>query len=298
MFQSQPSRRWARAGLGALAVSAGIVVVALAGRAPLSRSTPVDASSARAPIVALFILFTGAGVVMLAALVGLILVEGRRRRGNEPEFVVQRPPLHWIWKLVAILLPLALGAALVAAALLGAKKVRRMPAFSGIGILRRAPGALVPASGPGGFAVPGWLPWTVLAIVLSALGSTAALLALTRARTVEPEGERSAARAAVDAAIGALQTAPDARSAVIAAYVAMEQTLAAHGVARSESEAPREYLRRVLAQAGQTEREARTLTGLFEEARFSAHPIPERVRVLAQRTLSSLRARLGAVEPG
>lgn len=101
---------------------------------------------------------------------------------------------------------------------------------------------------------------------------------------------------AVEAAIGALDTIADPRGAVIAAYVAMQATLAERGVARSPAEAPREYLRRVLMAISATEREATTLTGLFEEARFSTHPIPERVRELALAALSSLRARLTAGE--
>jgi hypothetical protein len=39
-------------------------------------------------------------------------------------------------------------------------------------------------------------------------------------------------------------------------------------------------------------REARTLTGLFEEARYSTHPIPERLREAALLALRSLRSRL------
>jgi hypothetical protein len=79
---------------------------------------------------------------------------------------------------------------------------------------------------------------------------------------------------------------------VIAAYVAMQQSLAVTGIARSPAEAPREYLQRVLVASSATEREARTLTGLFEEARFSTHPVSERVRELALSALSSLRAHL------
>lgn len=299
MPQTQRSGRWARTSLAALAVSAGVVVVAFAGRAPLSRSTQVDASSARAPVVALFILLAGAGIVALAALVSLSLSAGRSKGDDEPEHVAEPLRVHWVWKLLAILLPVALGASLVAAAVLGAKSATHTIRVGGAGAAGRAHNARPPASGgTSAFALPPWLPWTALAIVLIALASVAALLALRRGRTVGEPEETSAARAAVDAAIGALDTAPDPRSAVIAAYAAMERTLGAHGVTRSGSEAPREYLRRVLAQASQTEREARTLTGLFEEARFSAHPIPERTRELALAALSSLRARLGAVEAG
>jgi hypothetical protein len=299
MLQTQRSGRRVRTSFAALGVSAGIVVVALAGRAPLSRSAPLDASSARAPVTALLVLFVGAAIVALAALATLIWPGRQRKRDDEPEFVFEAPQLHWIWKLLAILLPIALGAALVAAAVLGAKSVHHTPGVGGAGPAGPSPRARPPAKGgTSTFALPDWLPWTALAIVLIALALVAALLALRRGRTVGEPEEASAARAAVDAAIGALDTATDPRSAVIAAYAAMERTLGAHGVTRSGSEAPREYLRRVLAQASQTEREARTLTGLFEEARFSAHPIPERTRELALAALSSLRARLGAVEAG
>jgi len=92
---------------------------------------------------------------------------------------------------------------------------------------------------------------------------------------------------AVSEALVALDSVEDPRAAVIAAYAAMQETLAARGFPRRPAEAPREYLERVLLASSASEAEARTLTGLFEEARFSAHPISEQVR---QRALSALRA--------
>ena len=98
----------------------------------------------------------------------------------------------------------------------------------------------------------------------------------------------------MDAAIGALDAEADPRRAVIAAYGAMQQTLGEHGVARSSTEAPREYLQRVLTASRANDREVRTLTGLFEEARYSTHPIPERLREVALAALRSLQGRLQA----
>jgi hypothetical protein len=66
-------------------------------------------------------------------------------------------------------------------------------------------------------------------------------------RLVVPTPEVSAARAAVDAAIGALDSDADPSRAVIAAYGAMQRTLGERGVARSPTEAPREYPQRVQA---------------------------------------------------
>jgi hypothetical protein len=143
--------------------------------------------------------------------------------------------------------------------------------------------------------VPLWLPWTVLAIVVVAIAVAGVWLLVRRGGlSADRPSEQSAAHAAVDAAIGALDTGTDARTGVIAAYVAMQGTLAAHGVARAPSEAPREYLGRVLRASRASETEVRALTGLFEEARFSTHPIPERVRRLASSALSSLRTELQA----
>jgi Domain of unknown function (DUF4129) len=66
---------------------------------------------------------------------------------------------------------------------------------------------------------------------------------------------------------------------------------------RSPAEAPREYLRRALAASRPTERETTTLTDLFEEARYSTHAIPERLREVALSALRSLRSRLQTGEP-
>jgi Domain of unknown function (DUF4129) len=66
----------------------------------------------------------------------------------------------------------------------------------------------------------------------------------------------------------------DARRAVIAAYARLEQVFAAHGVPREPTEAPDEYLTRVLASLDVPRRAATRLTELFAAARFSDHVIP------------------------
>ena len=118
-----------------------------------------------------------------------------------------------------------------------------------------------------------------------------AVLVLRRERDLaDRPPEPGAAGEAVQAAIAALEADTDPRGAVIAAYAAMQRTLAAHGLVRSPSEAPREFLGRVLVASRAAEHDAGTLTGLFEEARFSTHPISERTRERALSALRSLRA--------
>jgi hypothetical protein len=290
MFQTDRPRQWAQAAVVAAGLTAATVIVAIAGRAPLSRSAPVNAASAQAPTTALLVFLAGAGVVALGVLAALMWPGRRSKSSDEPE-PPPPPAVHWIWKLLALLLPIALGAALVAAAVLGAKPVHH-PArvVRSIGTLR--PRAAV-ARGGRTFVLPPWLPWTILAILAIAIALVGLMLLVRhRAGAGDAMSERIAAEAAVRAAIGALDVADDPRSAVIAAYAAMEHTLATHGIKRARAEAPREYLRRVLQAASGAERDARTLTSLFEEARFSTHPIPERVRQHALDALSSLRNRL------
>jgi len=217
----------------------------------------------------------------------------RRKRDDDPEFVSEPLRLHWIWKLLAIALPFGLGTALVAAAILGAKTVDHTSRAGATGTVARMSGAGAAAGGRRvAFVVPAWLGWAALAMVLVAIASAGLRMVLARAQPVEQSAQQSAARAAVKAALAALDAPDDPRSAVIAAYAAMERTLAAHGVARLRAEAPREYLRRVLVATSGAEREASALTGMFEEARFSTHPIPERLRQLALAALTSLCARL------
>jgi len=292
MFQTQRSRRWARAVEALLGIAAASAVIAIAASAPLSHATPVNAASAQAPATALFLLLVGVGTGALAALAAVIWPGRRPKRDEEPEPTPVPPATHWMWKLLAIVFVFAVGATLVAAAVLGARTAHPVP-LGGAAIGARSHITPAGAGGAtGGFVLPSWVPWTVLGIVVAAVVTGAAVLVLGRARAVAEPPERRGARAAVDAGIDALDTTIDPRDAVIASYAAMERALAARGIARLRAEAPREYLRRVLMVGSGAERDAQMLTALFEEARFSTHPISERVRELALSALTSLRARL------
>ena len=88
--------------------------------------------------------------------------------------------------------------------------------------------------------------------------------------------------------------AADPRAAVIEAYARMEHVLAKRELGRQTAEAPREYLRRVMRDQGMPEESLTALTALFEEARFSRHPIPESARRRAATELKTARAALAA----
>jgi len=288
----RPTSTRTTAAIITLGIALAVALVAIAGQAPLSGSTPVDARSAQAPTIALVLLLLGVGSVMLGALV-MVAWSGRRRKDDPPEPEPTRIEMSRLAKVVAILVPFALGGALVAAAVIGTRSAHNA-ARLGIGASGLA-ASHSSAGTRGGFVLPAWLPWTVVAIAALALGVALAVLWLRRSRpATEAPATASASRAAVAAAIGALDAESDPRRAVIAAYAAMQRSLGERGIVRSPAEAPREYLERALVASNATERDARTLTGLFEEARYSTHPIPERLRDLALSALRSLQNRLQA----
>lgn len=95
----------------------------------------------------------------------------------------------------------------------------------------------------------------------------------------------------------ALRDIDDGRAAIIACYVAMEQSLAQAGTTRAAAETPDELLVRAVA-AGLVRRgPAALLTELFYEARYSTHPMPVSKRDQAEQALTSIAAELPAREP-
>jgi hypothetical protein len=79
-------------------------------------------------------------------------------------------------------------------------------------------------------------------------------------------------------AIDDLESEPDARRAVIAAYARMEGAFGRHGFRRLASETATEYLQRLLLGLTTRVDAVGRLTGLFEQAKFSDHPIDGRMK--------------------
>ena len=101
----------------------------------------------------------------------------------------------------------------------------------------------------------------------------------------------------LDDAIDDLETEPDARRAVIAAYARMEGVLGRHGLKRRPSETPYEYLARVLLELRVPGDAVRRLTDAFERAKFSRHAIDEPRRSAAIGALVAVREGLQGAAP-
>jgi hypothetical protein len=182
------------------------------------------------------------------------------------------------------------------------------------------PGALPPEvfvieEEPG---TPAWLPWAIAGAAVAFV--VFAVLRLLRdlrfgcgrrrrgkarrtppAAEAEPTGEGARddaeiARRAVEAAAEELHDPADPREAVIAAYARMQGVLAERALGLRAHEAPREYLARVLGEQGMPVRSLTELTDMFEEARFSLHPIPRSAPRRALRELEDVRVALDAVD--
>jgi hypothetical protein len=93
----------------------------------------------------------------------------------------------------------------------------------------------------------------------------------------------------IDLAIDDLRAERDVRRAIIAAYARMERVLERSGLRRRPSETPFEYLRRVLGDLRVPAEAARSLTSLFEEAKFSRHELREDARERAIGALERVR---------
>ncbi|WP_308011971.1 DUF4129 domain-containing protein [Actinacidiphila acidipaludis] len=114
--------------------------------------------------------------------------------------------------------------------------------------------------------------------------------------TLDDEQERLAQ--AVDSGRRALSDAEDARMAVIACYVAMQESLAESGVARHASDSPQDLLERAVRDGLPAQAAAAELTALFREARYSTHPMNSAHRDRAAAALAEIADGLDARASG
>jgi hypothetical protein len=98
----------------------------------------------------------------------------------------------------------------------------------------------------------------------------------------------------VDDTLADLYAERDPRRAIIAAYARVERIFATYGLPREPSEAPVEYLERVLGELRASGAALRRLTSLFQWAKFSAHDVEPRMRDEAIAALVEVRGELRA----
>jgi hypothetical protein len=140
---------------------------------------------------------------------------------------------------------------------------------------------------------PGLVPLVVAGLALAAMvGIAVAQLVAERRRRRPPPTPAERLVELLDDTLDDLEREPDPRRAVIAAWARMERGLAAAGLPRHPAEAPFEYASRVLEAALARPSSVHRLTGLFEGAKFSHHPVGQADREEAIAALRTVRREL------
>ena len=273
-----------------LAVTALVALVALA-----SRSSALPSGEGQinvGPVLGMVHLVEviGLAVELLVILLLIAFFRPRRRRKkvDEEQLYVEPVRVHWAIKLLIIALPfLFMGA--VVLMLLRLRPAEQTQEPMPIGMPPPLPPGGSVAGQVGAALGLGW--WELaIAVILAALAFVVILRALrippsTPRAEPDARGQADVLATAVTASLRDVRREADPRRAVIAAYATMEVLLAAAGLPRRRVEAPFEYLARLFDEIDVSEEAMRTLTNLFELARFSQHDITPAAR---ERAISAL----------
>jgi hypothetical protein len=245
--------------------------------------------------------------VLMVVLIALLVIVLRRRRGALTT-TDDSAPMDTAAKLRSVLLAV-LSAAIVAdfvAILYGlhlkfpAVKARRpTPRVSAARPNLPPTKHARPSAGGGSFPLDAILyALLVVALIIAvalAFRWARRLRPVPRLGDDEPIAEDSAdLLEAVESGRTALRTFDDAKAAIIACYLAMEQRLAGRGAARTVADTPDELLARATRTGVVHGGAAQRLTQLFYEARFSSHPMDQGQRTAAEQALDDLAADLAA----
>jgi hypothetical protein len=268
-----------------------------------SGGSPWQAGGQDAPVVLVRALAAAAGVLFVGSLLllwaGTPSVEKRRRQRR-------RLDARDLEGLGASLSPAGTAAAIVAGAI-GLFLLLTLPFL--VPTAATPPGITPENAAPRGDAgtpAPAGNPTTSPALAWLVVGSAAALLLVAPAAVVVRRRRARRARQAVvpDAAawvgsglrrsLADLESERDPRRAVQRAYARMEESLGAIELSRAPDETPTEFTARVLRVLGASAAAASDLTGLFEIARFSDHPMDEDDR---GRAIASVRRVEAEVAP-
>jgi hypothetical protein len=222
-------------------------------------------------------------ITYAVVIVGVLLTVFRRRRGW------QDPGSHWLRNYCIILVFMALFTGIGYFVITHGhfrERLQNQQAQQGQARTRRpVPLKALPAR-------HAHFQWP-LALGLGALVLLGGVWVVRRERGREPAAPEASVEEELARAIGStiddLRREPDARRAVIAAYANMERILASHGLSRGRAEVPFEYLARVLRVLQVNESSIRSLTELFEYAKFSPHEIDETMKEQAIESLVAVK---------
>lgn len=277
--------------IGGLLAFLAVVAVAAAGHAPSAGASRPSTPAPRlvqdyVATLALLIMPIGALIIVWAALMGRVYKEVPLKKPTEiPLHGVPRPFLWVAMILAAIAIGLHFN---------DRNRGVGQPGSGGTGA--PAPQSKAPDARDRYEPQFRWLPLIVVGALVFGVGGAMVLMAVRRQREqlLAATPLRETLADVLTETLDDLRREADPRKAVIGAYAKMERTLAARGVPRRESEAPAEYLARILDVVSASGHSVRRLTKLFARARFSPHEIDLQMKEEAIEALTGLRAELQA----
>ena len=134
---------------------------------------------------------------------------------------------------------------------------------------------------------PAWLP-----VLLASAIAVGGVVVLGRRSRPRRQGLGDRLEAALAQPLADLRDEPDVRRAIVAAFARLELALEAAGAPRDPGEAPLEYVGRVLGELDVPPEPLDELASLFEQAKFSLHPLDEDDREAAIGALEAVREAL------
>jgi Domain of unknown function (DUF4129) len=266
-------RRTPLAAMAAVALLALVAAGALRGPLGSGRGRPhYPADLVDSLLLLLFLAMLAAGVLAMVSLwPDRHLLRQRRRRAGSFSLILPMAAVLGLWLLRDML---------------GLSGGRDDPPASTL-----APASTVEVATPPDR--PGVAPLVVAGLALAAMvGIAVAQLVAERRRRHPPPTPAERLVELLDDTLDDLEREPDPRRAVIAAWARMERGLAAAGLPRHPAEAPFEYATRVLEAALARPSSVHRLTGLFERAKFSHHPVGQADREEAIAALRTVRREL------
>jgi len=231
--------------------------------------------------------------VIAASTVFAVALSGLARRRKKPDDKVGEPPPRPWWSGPLLTLMVVATFAIPIGLLVWISEIggqSRPPS----GAVEHSYQSVAPIGQGGGHTEPTSADWALGAV---AIGITVVvLLILTRGHRRPPAPTLSSRRVemaqAVKETIEDIDGDPDPRHAIISAYARMERVLAVHGWARRPSRSPFEYLEESLQQLSVPAAPARSLTELFELAKFSRHRVDTSMKRRAIDALVAVRQAL------
>lgn len=277
------------------AIASGAAVTGGSGHAGLSTSATRPAGEV---VVATFSALLVVAAAVAAVIVFFLASAGRGKKDPDaPERVSETPAPTWLEKVVIVVLAVLLIVGLAVVIVVAARRARHTTSANALhagATPGLAPGAhaLTQAAGGNGAVAAGLVAGICLVAAASAV---VIVLRLRRRRTARSRGgpSRSPYAAAVadtvTLSIDDLRRERDPRRAIVAAYARMERAFASLGLPRAVGQTSVEYMRRVLSQAAAPPAPVVELTELFQEAKFSQHPLTPRDRDDALQALVAIR---------